>query len=213
MLKTTFLNIFLSFFDKKFVLFEKLYLSLHSQLKLNNKKKMEWYEIVLIASAALFLLTTIGSFIFGEMDINIDTDVDVVTGGDLFGGDIFSFKGLLHFAIGFSLTLTLMKEVTIISVSIGIITGVIFVFVLYYLYKIIYTKLQQSMKYTDKIEEMDAEVYFWNENRKIGEVFVALEGRPVTITLEGAEGMNLEKGQKIKVSGTRKSVHPVEFII
>jgi hypothetical protein len=147
------------------------------------------------------------------MDLDIDTDVDVDTGGDFFGGDIFSFKGLLHFTMGFSLTLTLMKEVTVISVSIGIIAGVVFVLALYILYKMIYTKLQQSMKYIDKIEEMDAEVYFWNENRKIGEVFLSLEGRPVTVTLEGAEGMKLEKGQKIKVSGTRKSVHPVEFII
>jgi len=174
---------------------------------------MAWYVIVLIISAGLFVLVTIGSFIFGEMDLNIDADVNVETGGDLFGGDIFSFKGLLHFTMGFSLTLTLMKEVTITSVSIGIVAGVVFVFVLYYLYKITYVKLQQSMKYTDKIEEIDAEVYFWNENRKIGEVFISLEGRPVTITLEGAEGMKLEKGQKIKVSGTRKSVHPVEFII
>jgi hypothetical protein len=178
-----------------------------------NQKTMAWYVIVLIASAALFLLTTIGSFIFGEMDLDIDTDVDMDTGGDFFGGDIFSFKGLLHFAMGFSLTLTLMKEVTITSVSIGIIAGVVFVFVLYFLYKMTYTKLQQSMKYTDEIVEMDGEVYFWNETRKIGEVFISLEGRPVTITLEGAEGMKLEKGQKIKVSGTRKSVHPVEFII
>jgi uncharacterized membrane protein len=171
---------------------------------------MAWYVIVLIASSALFLITSIGSLIFGELNLDIDVDTD---GGDFSGGDIFSFKGLVHFAIGFSLTLTLMKEVTITSTLIGIIAGLVFVFVLYYLYKIIYTKLQQSIKYTDKIEEMDAEVYFWNENRKIGEVFVSLEGRPVTITLEGAEGMNLAKGQKIKVSGTRKSVHPVEFII
>ena len=174
---------------------------------------MAWYVIVLIASTALFLLTTISSLIFGGMDLDIDTDVDADTGGNLFGGDIFSFKGLLHFTLGFSLTLTLIKNVSIMSVSIGIIAGIVFVFVLYYLYKIIYIKLQQSMKYTDKIEEMEAEVYFWNESQKIGEVFVSLEGRPVTITLEGAEGMKLQRGQKIKVSGTRKSVYPVEFII
>jgi uncharacterized membrane protein len=173
---------------------------------------MAWYVIVLIVSSALFLLVTVGSLIFGEMDFDVDADVNA-DGGDLLGGDIFSFKGLLHFIIGFSLTLTLMREITIVSVSIGIVAGLVFVFVLYYLYKIIYTKLQQSMKYTDEITEMDAEVYFWNENRKIGEVFVSLEGRPVTITLEGAEGMKLEKGQKIKVSGNRKSVHPIEFII
>ena len=172
---------------------------------------MAWYVIVLIISAALFVLISVVSIFFGDLDLNIDADVD--TGGGLFGGDIFSFKGLLHFSMGFSLTLTLMKEVTVTSVSIGIIAGVVFVFVLYYLYKVTYTKLQQSIKYTDKIENMDAEVYFWNENRKIGEVFVSLEGRPVTITLEGAEGLKLEKGQKIKVSGTRKIVYPVEFIV
>ncbi|MDR2622025.1 MAG: hypothetical protein LBC48_05530 [Dysgonamonadaceae bacterium] len=173
---------------------------------------MTWYVIVLIASAALFLLTTVSALFFGEMHLGVDTDVDV-DGGDFLGGDIFSFKGLLHFAMGFSLTLTLMKEVTITSVCIAIGAGLVFVLVLYFLYKIIYTKSQQSLKYTDTIDEMDAEVYFWNENRKIGEVFISLEGRPVTVTLEGAEGMNLEKGQKIKVSGNRKSVHPVEFIV
>lgn len=176
---------------------------------------MAWYVIVLIASAVLFLITTIGSLFFGEMDFDVNTDVDDVDidGSGFLGGDIFSFKGLLHFAMGFSLTLTLMREVTIVSVCIGIGAGLVFVFVLYFLYKLIYTKSQQSLKYTDEIKEMDAEVYFWNENRKIGEVFVSLEGRPVTITLKGAEGMKLERGQKIKVSGNRKSVHPVEFII
>jgi hypothetical protein len=172
---------------------------------------MTWYEIVLIVSAALFLFSTIGSLFFGEIDIDSDLDVDVDSGFLL--GDIISFKGLLHFAIGFSLVLTLMQEVTLASISFGVISGIVFVFVLYYLYKLIYEKLQQNMKYTNEIKEMEAEVYFWNENQKIGEVFVTLEGRPVTITLQGAEGLNLEKGQKIKVSGTRKSVTPVEFII
>ncbi|MDR1610507.1 MAG: hypothetical protein LBS08_03245 [Candidatus Symbiothrix sp.] len=173
---------------------------------------MAWYVIVLIVSVALFLLTTIVSLFFGEMDFDIDTDVNI-DGGGFLGGDIFSFKGLLHFATGFSLTLTLMQVVTVTSVCIGIGAGLVFVFALYFLYKFIYTKSQQSLIYSDEITEMDAEVYFWNDNRKIGEVFVALEGRPVTVTLEGAEGMKLEKGQKIKVSGNRKSVHPVEFII
>ncbi|MDR0866346.1 MAG: hypothetical protein LBO74_15660 [Candidatus Symbiothrix sp.] len=172
---------------------------------------MTWYEIVLIVSAALFLFSTIGSLFFGEIDIDADLDIDADSGFLL--GDIISFKGLLHFAIGFSLVLTLMQEVTVTSISFGVISGIVFVFVLYYLYKLVYEKLQQNMKYTNDIKEMEAEVYFWNENQKIGEVFVTLEGRPVTITLQGAEGLNLEKGQKIKVSGTRKSVAPVEFII
>jgi uncharacterized membrane protein len=168
---------------------------------------MAWYEIVLIVSSGLFLLFTAGSLLFGEIDVDLDVDAGFLL------SDLVSFKGLLHFAIGFSLALTLLQDVTPTSIGIGVITGIVFVVTLYYLYKTVYGKLQQNMKYTTEIKEMDAEVYFWNETQKIGEVFVTLEGRPVTITLQGAEGANLEKGQKIKVSGTRQSVYPVNFII
>ncbi|MDR3268751.1 MAG: hypothetical protein LBT83_06760 [Tannerella sp.] len=168
---------------------------------------MIWYEIVLIVSAVLFLLSTTGSLFLGDMDINAGLDVD---SGFLLS-DLVSFKGLLHFTLGFSLVLTLMHEVTVVSVGAGAMTGLVFVTVLYYLYKVIYEKLQQNMKYTNEIKEMDAEVYFWSEAQKTGEVFVTLEGRPVTITLQCTDGIRLEKGQKIKVSGNRKVVYPVEI--
>ncbi|MDR1859409.1 MAG: hypothetical protein LBR06_00615 [Bacteroidales bacterium] len=171
---------------------------------------MTWYELLLIASGVLFLLTTLGSLLFG--DVSADADIEVGVDGFLMS-DIISFKGCLHFLLGFSLTLTLMREVTLLTVSVATVVGLVFTFTLYYIYKLIYSKLQQSLHYTDEITEMDAEVYFWNEAKKIGEVFITLEGRPVTVTLQGAEGMNLEKGQKIKVSGTRKAVFPVEFIV
>jgi prepilin signal peptidase PulO-like enzyme (type II secretory pathway) len=170
---------------------------------------MAWYVIVLIVSVALFVLSTIISLFFG--DFNIEADIDLDSGFLL--GDIISFKGLLHFAIGFSLVLTVMHEVTFTSICIGVVTGIIFVTVLYFLYKLVYEKLQQSMKYTNDIKEMDAEVYFWDNNQKTGEVFITLEGRPVTVTLECPDGIRFEKGQKIKVSGTRKLVYPIDFII
>jgi uncharacterized membrane protein len=172
---------------------------------------MAWYAIVLIVSSALFLLTTIGSLFFGDMDIDMDADLDVGSGFLL--SDVISFKGLIHFTIGFSLTLTLMGEFTILSTAIGIATGIVFVLVLYYLYKFIFEKLRQSMKYTTEINDMEAEVYYWDNKRKTGEVFITLEGRPVTVTLECPEDIKFEKGQKIKVSGTRHTVHPVDYII
>jgi prepilin signal peptidase PulO-like enzyme (type II secretory pathway) len=165
---------------------------------------MTWYEIVLLVSAAFFLLSTVGSLLFGSVDMDFDADVDA---GTLLS-DVFSFKGLVHFAIGFSLVLTLMHEVTLASITFGVITGLVFAFVLYYLYKWVYDKAQQSLKYTHDIKDMEAEVYFWNKDRRIGEVFVTLEGRPVTVTIHCPEGVDLEKGQKLKVSGTRKLVSP-----
>jgi hypothetical protein len=143
--------------------------------------------------------------------MDMDTDLDV--GSGLLLSDVISFKGLIHFIIGFSFTLTLMNEVTLLSVSIGVATGIIFVLVLYYLYKLIYTKLQQSVKYTHVIDNMEAEVYYWDKKNRIGEVFLTLEGRPVTVTLVCEEDMHFEKGQKLRVSGTRHSVHPTGYIV
>ncbi|GHS98308.1 hypothetical protein FACS189421_06690 [Bacteroidia bacterium] len=168
---------------------------------------MAWYEIVLIVSAALFLISTLGSLLFGGIDLDFDVDIDAST----LLSDFLSFKGLLHFCIGFSLVLTLMKEVSLASVSYGVITGLVFVVVLYYLYKFLYEKTQQTLKYTTEIKEQEAEVYFWNKGQRIGEVFVTLEGRPVTITIHCPEGVELERGQKLKVSGTRKLVYPSSF--
>jgi len=166
---------------------------------------MAWYVIVLIVSLGMFLLTTIGSLFFGDMDLDADVDV----GSGFMVSDVFSFKGLVHFTIGFSLALTLMGEFSLLSATVGVITGIVFVLTLYFLYKLMYDKLQQNMKYTTEINDVDAEVYFWSEKSKTGEVFITLEGRPVTVTLKCKEDIQFYKGQKIKVSGTRHAVHPI----
>ena len=170
---------------------------------------MAWYIIVLMVSSGLFVLTTIGSLFFGGMDLDMDTDLDIDGSGFLLS-DMISFKGLIHFTIGFSLSLTLMNGFTLWSATVGVVTGIVFVLVLYYLYKFLFEKLQQNMKYTIEINNMEAEIYFWNDKLKIGEVFITLEGRPVTVTLKCEEDIHLEKGQKIRVSGTRHSVQPIK---
>jgi len=165
---------------------------------------MAWYVIVLIVSSGLFVLITIGSLFFG----NVDLDADVDVGSGFLLSDVLSFKGLIHFTIGFSLALTLMGGFTMLSATVGVITGIVFVLVLYYLYKVLFEKLQQNIKYTYEINDMEAEVYFWDNKSKIGEVFLTLEGRPVTVTLKSQEDIHLVKGQKIRVSGTRHAVYP-----
>jgi uncharacterized membrane protein len=165
---------------------------------------MAWYDITLIVAGGFFLIFSVGSSFVGELELDTDVELD---GGFLLS-DFISFKGLLHFALGFLLTLTLWREVTVVSLGVGVAAGLVFVGVLYYLYKMIYDKLQKSMTYAQEIKDMDAEVYFWSEEQKIGEVFITLEGRPVTVTLQKAEGLDFKKGQKIKVSGNRRLVYP-----
>lgn len=70
---------------------------------------MEWYVITLIASSGILILQVIFSFIFGDIDIDIDGDLDF--------SDVISLKGILHFTIGSSLTLTTFGKITFLSVG------------------------------------------------------------------------------------------------
>jgi hypothetical protein len=143
------------------------------------------------------------SLIFGDIDIEADHDFDT--------GDIFSFKGLIHFVLGFSVTLTALKSDDVVAISIGTIVGLVFIFGLYWIYKSLYKKLSQSLEYETTITDADAEVYYWDDTTQSGEVFVVLEGRQTTISIGSKEfgTISLKSGQKIKVSGTRVLVYKV----
>ena len=77
---------------------------------------MEWYYILGIISYSIFILQFILSNIgIGDSDIDIDCDGD----SDFSINDLLSFKGLIHFAMGFSGWLMLDKTVTIVSIIIA----------------------------------------------------------------------------------------------
>ena len=79
------------------------------------------------------------SLFAGDIDVDIDLDTDV----DFSLGDLFSFKGITHFAMGFSTWLTLAGTVAWYSYAIAVLVGIIFMFILYYIYKLT-LKLEHS---------------------------------------------------------------------
>lgn len=93
---------------------------------------MEWYYILGIISYGIFLIQFILSFIGGETDIDIDFDGEL----DFSMSDIVSFKGLIHFLMGFSGWIIVTREFTIINVLFACIIGFLFVLILYYIYKL-----------------------------------------------------------------------------
>lgn len=95
---------------------------------------MEWYYILGIISYGIFIVQFLISNFFGWGDLDFDVDFD---GEPDFGlGDILSFKGLVHFAMGFSGWLMLVKEITPITIIIAIIIGFAFIVILYYAYRL-----------------------------------------------------------------------------
>lgn len=167
---------------------------------------MEWYKIVFIFSSLILGIQLLMSFFSTDSDFDVDFD------GELTIGDVFSFKGLVHFIFGTSLTLTVFDNTKWITILVAILVGVLFVYGLFYLYKFMYKKLEQNINYETSLENVNAEVYYWDNRFQSGQVFVVLEGRRTLVNIENKDftnKINLISGQMIKVSGTRDLVHIV----
>lgn len=94
---------------------------------------MEWYYILGIISYGIFIIQFILSNL-GFVDIDLDVDCDGNIDFDV--GDLVSFKGLIHFAMGFSGWLMLTGQVTLVTIIGAIGVGIIFMVALFFLYKL-----------------------------------------------------------------------------
>lgn len=114
---------------------------------------MEWYNILFFVTLAFFIIKTIISFVFGDIDIDFDADGDV----DFDVSSMLSFKGILHFLLGFSTYLAALarfnnvQTFTVTNYIIGIIIGLAFMIMLWSLYKLM-MKLNHS---ADSNEDID----------------------------------------------------------
>lgn len=160
---------------------------------------MTWYVIVLLCVSALMVVQFLMNILGGDLDSDVDLE----------SSDLFSFKGLLHFVFGFTLTLTVMGYANIVSISVATAVGVVFFVGLLYLYRMVY-KLKQEMHYQEILDKVPGEVYFWSNEQSTGQVIVTLEGRATTLSL--TSDIPLKAGDKIIVSGTRKSVKFINYL-
>lgn len=93
---------------------------------------------IAVVASAIFLIQFIMSIFFGDLDTDTDIDVDL--------SSAVSFKGLTHFCIGFGWYMYIAKSTAISTFLIGILIGLLFVFILWFLYK----KAYQLQKKTNR---------------------------------------------------------------
>lgn len=128
---------------------------------------MAWYTILFITVFALFAVKLIMSWFAG--DFEMDVDFDGIDDFDVSGA--FSFKGLLHFALGFSSYLFLRANMVEIDKLNGVaqfgmmdymfatIVGVILMFVLFYGYKLALKANNSSKNPSDLIDNSKGVIY------------------------------------------------------
>lgn len=93
---------------------------------------IEWYYVLGICSYGIFLVQFILSLIGGHTDLDLDLDGDT----DIDTSALFSFKGFIHFCMGFSGWLCLQGNSSPLNLYIAGIMGLGFVVILYYVYKL-----------------------------------------------------------------------------
>ncbi len=94
---------------------------------------MSWYYILGIISYGIFII----QFLLSNLGIgDVDLDIDLDGEADFGVSDLLSFKGLVHFAMGFSGWLMIIDEITIVTLVTATIIGIAFIFILYFVYKL-----------------------------------------------------------------------------
>ena len=108
---------------------------------------MAWYNILFVAVFALFFVKLCISLFAGDLDLDVDLDGDI----DADSSSVFSFKGILHFLVGFSTFLAAKAhflsadmivnsngtvQFSFLDYVYAIVTGLLFMFLLYFGYKL-----------------------------------------------------------------------------
>jgi len=161
---------------------------------------MAWYTIVLIVCVSILAIQVVLSFILGDLDI--DTDLHFEFGHfDL--GDLLSVKGMLHFIIGVTLTLTLFGGGTLLVWALGVIVGIIFATVFGWLYRSLYKGLEQIVEYKQNFVDEPATVYYYDFKSQKGQARLTLEGATRELPFSSDTPVDLKYGDAITLSGTR----------
>lgn len=120
---------------------------------------MEWYNILFFSVLAIFIVKTILSLVFGDTDIDFDADGDV----DFDISSMLSFKGILHFLLGFSSYLAAVAKYDIanlyfdaykfswVQYIFAVLIGLGFSYVLFELYKL----MMKFNHYNDEILDVN----------------------------------------------------------
>ena len=142
---------------------------------------------VAIVATAIFLVQFIVSIFFGDIDTDVDMDTDL--------GSVISFKGLTHFCIGMGWYMYISQGTDISSYVVGILIGLVFVLVLWFLYKKAW-QLQNENR-PEKSEALlgrECTIYTQNGDRYV--VQIAVNGALREMDVRSLEGRKYQTGDR-----------------
>ena len=156
------------------------------------------FLIIALVTTGIFLIQFVLSIFFGDIDADVDMDADI--------SSVVSFKGLTHFGIGFGWYMYLSDNTEIQSYVIAILTGLCFVFAVWFLYKKAY-QLQQvnRSEQTEQLVGRECTIYFKQSENKYT-VQTSRDGAMREVDVISESGKAYQTGDKTIISNYKNGI-------
>lgn len=164
---------------------------------------MAWYTILFITVFSFFFIKLIISLFAGDIDLDVDMDGD----SDVDSSSVFSFKGILHFLMGFSAFLFGKAHMSNVTIENGyvqftlfdyvfaILSGIVLVVILYFAYKIALKANCEPKQPKDLIDNSKGKIYL---NMGDGKYSVEASTQAGTINVEASSNnKDLKPGDEV----------------
>ena len=160
---------------------------------------MIYFGIALFCTG-VFIVQFILSFILGEIDLDSDIDLDADGDVDFSLSDILSFKGLIHFGIGFGWTMWFSQDLNkLLAAGISIFVGLVFVFVLAGVYRLCMFFKNEGPQETDKdLVGRTSEIYFNGQENNLV-ILVEYNGCLVKKNAKSISGKKYNVSEKAQI--------------
>ena len=154
------------------------------------------FLIIALVTTGIFLVQFVLSIFFGDLDADVDADISSVV----------SFKGLTYFGIGFGWYMYLSGNTEIQSYVIAILTGLCFVFAVWFLYKKAY-QLQQvnRSEQTEQLVGRECTIYFKQSENKYT-VQTSRDGAMREVDVISESGKAYQTGDKTIISNYKNGI-------
>lgn len=155
-----------------------------------------------IIASVIFIIQFAMSF-FADLDMDADFDAD----GGMDTSDFISFKGVLHFLLGFCWTCVIYGTDKPWKIALAVAVGVIFLVSLVFVYKKIYS-LAQEKKFQSPKEMIGTEAEINTFYNGMGTIFLTFDGRRSEVNVRCDQ--NLKSGDIVRITGYENHTFIVE---
>jgi hypothetical protein len=169
---------------------------------------MIYFGIALFCTL-IFIVQFILSFFLGDLDLDSEIDIDGDGVSDFNWSDVLSFKGLIHFGIGFGWTMWFNQDMSnkFLAAIIAVGVGLIFVFTLWSVYLL--ARKLENPNTQEKGEDLvgrEVKIYLVLDEKRY-KAYIMRNQRKQLIEVESRNNRTYETGDSTVVKEYKNGIY------